>query len=256
MEAINSTHVLVFLTVVAVVYAVWTMIFITRESRRMNGKGRKSGKIASASDDERDDDDIMGKSKFVLEESVSLPQAAVTVETEPDTEKANTFVPEKVPDHPRQVAPEELDKVFGAPPPGEANEPLAINEPLYVEQPPFPEEYADDEEDENEDLPLRGRHPARGVRYEELGEAFRRVVHNPMMTDKEEEETGRILLGLRPTDMFEYIVSGDPKREDTVIYLMDTYLAAFQKRMSEREAGSQPPQKVSAAQEFDIRDFV
>jgi hypothetical protein len=149
-----------------------------------------------------------------------------------------------------------LDEVFGETPEGETNEPLEIEQPLYVEQPPFPEEGADDDgDDENEELPLRGETPAQGVSYENLGEAYRRVVHNPSLTNKEEEETGRILLGLRQTDMFEYIVSGSPTGEDKVIYLMETYLAAFQKELAEREAGSQPPQKVTVPQGFNLRDF-
>ena len=258
MDTINPTHVLVFLTAVAVLYAAWMMYFTMRESRRANGKERKDRETASVSDIQGRDDDIMGKSKFVLTRGVSVPQAAIAVETESDTEKANTFVPEKVPDHPRQVAPDELDDVFGVPPPGETNEPLDIDQPLYVEQPPFPEEEADwgGDDDENEDLPLAGRHPAHGVRYEELGEAYRRVVHNPSLTSKEEEETGRILLDLRRTDMFEYIVSGDPKRENRVYDLMESYLAAFQKRMAEREAESQSPLSNPSVEGFNIRDFL
>ena len=257
MDALNPIHVLVLLTVVAVLYAAWMMYFTMRESRRANGKEREDGKTASVSDNQGRDDDIMGKSKFVLPQSVSVPHATVGTETESDTEKANTFVPEKVPDHPRQVAPDELDDVFGNPPEGEKNEPLEIEQPLYVEQPPFPEEYADDDENENEELPLRGQTPAQGVSYENLGEAYRRVVHNPSLTSKEEEETGRILLEMRRTDMFEYIVSGDPKRENRVYDLMETYLAAFQKRIAEREAGSPTSQnEVAALQGFSVLDYV
>ena len=257
MDAINPTYVLIFLTVVAVLYAAWMVYFTMRESRRANGKERKGKETTSSSDGKVRKVDIMGKSKFVLEEGVSLPEAAVAVETESDTEMRDTFAPENVPEHPRQVAPDELDEVFGKPPEGEKNEPLEIEQPLYVEQPPFPEEFADDDEDENEELPLRGQTPAQGVSYENLGEAYRRVVHNPSLTIKEKEETGRILLDLRRTDMFEYIVSGDPKRENRVYDLMETYLAAFQKMMAEREAGSPTPQNdVAALQGFSVLDYV
>jgi hypothetical protein len=254
---INTTLVLVLLTVAAVGYAGWTVWFTMRESRRADGRGRKDGRSTSSSDNKVPQADIMGKSKFVLEQGVSLPQAAVAAESEPDTEKANTFAPETVPEHPRQIAPEELDEVFGKPPEGESNEPLEIDQPLYVE-PSFPEEEADDDEDENEELPLAGRHSAQGVSYENLGEAYRRVVHNPIITEREKEETGRVLLDLRHTDMFEYIVSGSPTRENRVFRLMETYLAAFaKKRMSAEAAGSPSPPKVAPAPVgFDIRDYV
>jgi hypothetical protein len=255
MNATIQTCALVFLTIVAVLYASVSMYFMIRESRHANGKEQKSKETHLLSDDKAHKTEIMGKSKFVLTRGVSAPQAAIDAETESDKEKENTFAPENVPEHPRQVAPDELDKVFGEPPQSEMNEPLDIEQPLYVE-PPFPEEDADDEEDENEELPLRGRTPAQGVSYENLGEAYRRVVHNPSLTSKEEEETGRILLELKPTDMFEYIVSGDPKREERVFNLMETYLAAFQERMAAREAESRSPQQVSVSQGFDIRDFM
>jgi hypothetical protein len=255
MEAINPTHILVILTVVAVVYAVWAMYFISRDSRRADEKGSNSKLKSSPSEDRKPVSDVMGKSKFVLTRGVSLPQAATAAETEPDAKKANTFAPEKVPEHPRQIAPEELDEVFGKPPEGETNEPLDVEQPLYVE-PPFPEEYADDDDDENEALPLRGRQTAQGVSYENLGDAYRRVVHNPTITKKEKEETGRVLLDLRHTDMFEYIVSGNPTREDRVMHLIDTYLSAFLKRMSADTAESPAPPSMAAPSGFDIRDYV
>ncbi len=241
---INSDHVLIFLTILTVIYTVYVLFYIIRDERRMKGKGRRKRKYSYQS--EIDDDDIMGKSKFVLEESVPPPQVTATAESAPQ--------------YPRQVAPEELDNVFGAPPQGEANHPLDIYQPLYAEQALSKGKayggYYDSDDDECEYLPLRGRQPARGVKFEELGDAYNRVVYNPIMTEKEEVTTGRILLDLKPTDMFEYIVSGDQKRENTAHYLIDVYLDAFRKRMLAEEAESLPMQDVIAPQGYTVSDSV
>ncbi len=50
MDAINPTYVLIFLTVVAVLYAAWMVYFTMRESRRANGKERKGKETTSSSD--------------------------------------------------------------------------------------------------------------------------------------------------------------------------------------------------------------
>lgn len=259
MGAISQTHVLIVLSAVAIVYALWMMYFTMRESRRMNKPGHKDNGD-TLSGEKRKKGDIVGKSRFVLPSGRSRPEAAVSPENERDTEKENIFAPANVPEHPRQIAPEELDEVFGQVPEGETNEPLDINFPLYesfpkedaedVEEPEF-----DDDEDENEDYPFEGKTYAQGVSYDQLGDAYRHVVHNPTLTDQQQEETGRILLNLKGTDMFEYIVSGPPEREDKVTSLMHTYLSAFNKRMAAESAESPSPQG-DFPPGFDVRDFV
>lgn len=239
MIVINSHTVLVLLIVFAVIYAVWTMVYLNR-------LGKTKKKTSDTKEDnpaKRKKGDIMGKSRFVLPLSGhSQPEAAVTPETESDTKKENIFAPASVPEHPRQIAPEELDDVFGAVPEGETNEPLDIDYPLPIK--PFPEGEAEEteDEDESEDLPFRGKPVARGVSFEQMGEAYRHVVHNPTITDDEKEETGRVLLNLKGTDMFEAIVSGQPGRGDKVDILINTYLTAFQKKVAERSAENEPPQ--------------
>lgn len=74
----------------------------------------------------------------------------------------------------------------------------------------------DEDEDDTEELPLLGRSLAQGVSFEQMGEAYRHVVHDPPSTDEQREETGRVLLGLKQTDMFEVIVSGRPDGNDRV----------------------------------------
>lgn len=258
MITINSYTILVLLIAFAVIYAVWTMVYLTGERRSRRKTEKKKNDTNGQNVAKRKKGDIIGKSQFVLPLSgQSQPEATVIPETELDTEKENIFAPASVPEHPRQIAPEELDDVFGAVPEGETNEPLDINYPLQVK--PFPEEEADEaeeteDEDESEDLPIRGKPVAQGVSFEQMGEAYRHVVHNPTITDEQKEETGRILLNLKGTDMFEAIVSGDSEQGDKVDILMNTYLTAFQKKVAERSAESPSPQG-EAHSGFDARKF-
>ena len=258
MDAINRTHVLIVLSAVAIIYAVWMMFFLMRESRRTD-KGKRNKGTDTPTSGNRRKGDIVGESRFVLPTGQSRPQAAVVPESELDTEKEDNFAPANVPEHPRQIAPDELDEVFGQVPEGETNEPLNMDFPLYES---FPEEDSeamektnfDDEEDENEDYPIEGKTYAQGVSFDQLGDAYRQVVHNPTITDEQQEETGRILLNLKGTDMFEYIVSGQPERENKVTSLIDTYLTAFSKRIAGDEAESPSPQG-AVPSGFDVRDF-
>lgn len=252
MITINSNTILVLLIVFAVIYAAWTMIYLNRLGKTQKKKNDTQEQTTT----KRKKGDIVGKSQFVLPLSgQSQPEATVTPETELDTKKENIFAPASVPEHPRQIAPEELDEVFGIVPEGETNEPLDIDYPLQVK--PFPEEEAEEteDEDESEDLPIKGKPAAQGVSFEQMGEAYRHVVHNPTITEEQKEETGRVLLNLKGTDMFEAIVSGQPERGDKVDILINTYLTAFQKRVAERSAESLTPQG-EVPMGFDVRNFM
>lgn len=251
MITINSHIVLVLLIAFAVVYAIWTMVYLNRLGKSQ----KKKNDVKEQTSVKRKKGDIVGKSRFVLPLSgQSQPEAAVTPETELDTKKENIFAPASVPEHPRQIAPEELDDVFGAVPEGETNEPLDIDYPLQVK--PFPEEEAEEteDEDESEDLPFKGKPVAQGVSFEQMGEAYRHVVHNPTITDEQKEETGRVLLNLKGTDMFEAIVSAQPGKGDKVDILINTYLTAFQKKVAERSAESLSPQG-EVPTGFDVRMY-
>lgn len=249
MITINSHTVLVLLIVFTVIYAVWTMVYLNRLKKKV----KKKDDTKEQNSVKRKKGDIIGKSRFVLPFSgQSQTEATVTPETESDTEKENIFAPASVPEHPRQIAPEELDDVFGAVPEGETNDPLGIDYPLQIK--PFPEEEAEEGEDESENLPLKGKPAAQGISFEQMGEAYRHVVHNPTITDEQKEETGRVLLNLKGTDMFEAIISGQPGWGDKVDILIDTYLTAFQRKVAERSAESLPPQgEVPAG--FNIRMY-
>lgn len=244
----TTTCILRLLTACAVGYALWTVWYLFRESRRSNRRPPVSGAAPRCRE-------IIGKSRFVLDRRRSLPQASIAAGTEKGIEKEPIFAPASVPEHPRQIPPEDLDEVFGDVPNGEQNEPLDIYYPLYEE--PFPDTEAEepDDEDETEELPLLGRSLAQGVSFEQMGEVYRHVVHDPPITDEQKEETGRLLLGLKKTDMFEAIVSGCPDGNDRVKTLIDTYLSAFQRRMAAEAAESPSPQGAVPAG-FDVRNYV
>ncbi len=248
MTAMTTTCILWMLTICAVGYTLWTVWYFIRESRRCNRRPPVSADVTIRKE-------IIGKSRFVLDRRRSQPQAAVAAETEKSIEKGDIFASASAPEHPRQIPPEDLDEVFGDVPAGEQNEPLDIYYPLYEESFPDTEAEESDDEDETEELPFLGRSLAQGVSFEQMGEVYRHVVHDPPITDYQKEETGRLLLGLKETDMFEAIVSGCPDGNDRVKNLIDTYLSAFQRRMAAEAAESPSPQGV-VPEGFDVRDYV
>lgn len=244
----TTTCILWLLTVCAVGYALWTVWYLFRESRRSNRRPPVSADTTVCRE-------IIGKSRFVLDRRRSQPQAAIAEQTEKGIEKGDIFAPASVPEHPRQIPPEDLDEVFGDVPDGEQNEPLDIYYPLYEESFPDTEAEEPDDEDETEELPLPGSSLAQGVSFEQMGEVYRHVVHDPPITDEQKEETGRLLLGLKETDMFEAIVSGCPDGSDKVKHLIDTYLSAFHRRMAAEAAESPSPQG-AVPDGFDVRNYV
>lgn len=204
---------------------------------------------------------IIGKSHFVLPpRRQPTPTTAIPEKSESKAEKADIFAPERSAEHPRQIPPEKLDAVFGTPPADESNEP----DPEGV---PFDESAASDyeadmdqemdreEEEENESRPPAGRSLAKGVQFEQIGEAYRTVAHEATPGDEKKQRVGRTLVELEQTDMFEAIVSASPEGADKVYDLMDSYLKAYYRRIAERAAES-PPSQVSAPEDFDVQNYV
>ena len=89
----------------AVGYALWAFFRLWRMERNEPADG-------IVAEDTPCRQEIIGRSRFVLDPRHSRPQAAVESETEKVTEKADIFVPTNVPEHPRQIPPEDLDEVF------------------------------------------------------------------------------------------------------------------------------------------------
>jgi len=256
MKLQTVSYILGVLALVALAYAIWAVGYFTVGYYRLKKTLAKN--TPKQEDSPKRKGDIIGKSRFTLPLSgQSQPEAAVEPENEKDTKKENNFAPSNVSEHPRQVPSDELDEVFGNPPEGEKNEPMEIEVPLS-DNSNFPDKGEVDEtedfEDETEELPTRGVHSALGVSFEQMGEAYRQVVHNPSMTEKEEEETGRIFLEIKETDMFEAIVS-QSEEGDKVNHLMETYLTAFHKTIAARSAEDNPP-RGSVPSDFDVRQYV
>ena len=246
MITISPYTVLVLLVAFTVIYALWTMFLFISENRRLRRGNREA--MLREQDRKKNKGDIIGKSLFVLDERISAPQAAKNTDNERDNKKENIFVPSDVPkEHSRIIPVGELDEVFGEIPPGEANLPLDIDCPI-------PEADEEDEE-EYEALQVSGRSLAEGISFEQMGEAYRTVVHNPIITEEKKEETGRVLLHLKHTDMFEAMVSGGPEREDRVGGLINSYLKAFHQRKA-GESGEDKPSATSVPKGFDVRNYV
>lgn len=248
MITITPNTVLALLVAFAILYALWTMHFFISENRRFQKENREA--MFREQERKKNEGDIIGNSQFVLKERISVPQTATEPDNEKDKEKENIFVPSDVPkEHSRIIPLGELDEVFGEVPPGEANPPLDIDCPIPEGLEPG------DEEEEYEALQVSGRSLAEGISFEQMGEAYRTVVHNPVITEEKKEETGRVLLHLKHTDMFEAMVSGEPEREDRVGGLIDSYLKAFHQRKA-GGSGEDKPSATSVPKGFDVRNYV
>ena len=248
MITIISNTVLALLVAFAILYALWTMYFFISENRRFRKENREP--MLREQDRKKNKGDIIGKSQFVLKERIPVPQTAIEADNEKDKGKENIFAPSDVPkEHSLIIPADELDEVFDDVPPGEANPPLDIDCPMPEEPEPA------DEEEEYEALQVSGRSLAEGISFEQMGEAYRTVVHNPIITEEKKEETGRVLLHLKHTDMFEAMVSGEPEREDRVGGLINSYLKAFHQRKA-GGSGENKPSATSVPKGFDVRNYV
>jgi hypothetical protein len=93
---------------------------------------------------------------------------------------------------------------------------------------------------------------ATGVNFDDLSGMVKTVDNPDNATPEEKEEAGRVLAEVRQTDMFEQVVSGEPKKKVTAGRLMDDYFAAYHRR--KRETMTDEP-SVKAPEGFDPRAF-
>lgn len=248
MEAVKCAALLA-LTLFAMGYALWVARRFERGERKTD---KETGKEAPQPEC-RHRREVVGKSRFVLPaRSQPAPKAATAGKNGKADEKADIFAPANVPRHPRQIPPEKLDEVFGAPPPGESNDPMEHSMPLYEDD--YAAETDEDEDENGGPQPIQGRPRATGDSFEKIGETYRALVHDNPLTDEKRQEIGETLLSLKRTDMFEAIVSAAPGGEDKVKSLIDAHLAAFHKKIAARAAGSPSP-PASVPDGFDVRNF-
>jgi hypothetical protein len=202
-------------------------------------------------------EDIIGKSGFDLRHS--LPHATTLIKSEKREENAPIFADEnagrETQNTPAIIPPSELDKVFSS---GQKTDDsgeidLVIDDKPEGEESDDNEDYVDTEESE-EAGGLSGVSMATGVNFDDLSGMVKTVKNPEAATSEEREEAGRVMTEIRKTDMFEQVVSGEPKKKVTAGKLMDDYFAAYHRR--KREAGeTNDEQSVKAPEDFDVRAF-
>lgn len=202
-------------------------------------------------------EDIIGKSGFDLRHS--LPQATTLIKSEKREENTPTFAEEnakvEVPNTPAAIPPAELDRVFSSnvetDNSGEID--LVIDDKPEGEESDDNEDYVDTEESE-EAGGLSGVSMATGVNFDDLAGMVKTVENPDTASPEQREEAGRVITEIRQTDMFEQVVSGEPKKKAIAGKLMDEHFAAYHRR--KREAGEMSNETtVKAPKDFDPRAF-
>ncbi len=202
-------------------------------------------------------EDIIGKSGFDLRHS--LPQATTLIKSEKREGNTPTFASENVKEEtqntPAAIPPSELDRVFSS---GvETDDSGEID--LVINDEPEGEESGDygdqvDTEESEEAGGLSGVSMATGVNFDDLSGMVKTVENPDAASPEEREEAGRVITEIRKTDMFEQIVSGEPKKKTAAGKLMDDYFAAYHRRKRETGEITDEP-GVRAPKDFDIRAF-
>jgi hypothetical protein len=202
-------------------------------------------------------EDIIGKSGFDLRHS--LPQATTLVKSEKREENTSIFADEndKTDEQkaPAAIPPSELDRVFssGQNPDDSGEIDLVIDDEPQGSASEDDGDYVDTEES-GEAGGLAGVSMATGVNFDDLSGMVKTVENPDAATPEEREEAGRVITEIRKTDMFEQVVSGEPKKKTVAGKLMDDYFAAYHRR--KREAGELSDESsVKAPKDFDVRSF-
>ena len=201
-------------------------------------------------------EDIIGKSGFDLRHS--LPQATTLIKSEKREENAPIFADgndkTEAQKSPATIPSSELDKVFST---GQKTEDSGEIDLVFNDEPQG--EASDDEdrvdtEESEEAGGLSGASVATGLNFDDLSGMVKTVENPEAASPEEKEEAGRVLVEVRQTDMFEQVVSGEPKKKVTAGKLMDNYFADFYRR--KREAGEITDEPgVKAPKDFDPRAF-
>lgn len=200
-------------------------------------------------------EDIIGKSKFDIRQSRT--EATTLINNEKENENASIFV-EKEEKKTSVVIPlDKLDEVFSTDNKTEENSDeinLEIENTPPEFEPDNDSEEIDETESEEEDTEGRaGVSMALGLDFNNLASMVRTVETPDNATSEEKEEAGRVLVEIRKTDMFEQVVSGEPKKKVVVSSLMDDYFAAFHRK--QQEAGELDEPIVKTPTDFDIRSL-
>lgn len=200
-------------------------------------------------------EDIIGKSKFDIRQSRT--EATTLINNEKENKNASMFVEKEEKKTSAVIPLDKLDEVFSTDNKTEENSDeinLEIENTPPEFEPDNDSEEIDETESEEEDTEGRaGVSMALGLDFNNLASMVRTVETPDNATSEEKEEAGRVLVEIRKTDMFEQVVSGEPKKKVVVSSLMDDYFAAFHRKQQDVRELEEPT--VRAPKEFDVRRF-
>lgn len=238
-----------------VLYALFVVLYLLRD-RIQKRKKNAAKKTVFNPFRTAPKEDIIGKSKFDIRQSQT--EATTLINNEKENENASIFVEKEEKKTSAVIPLDKLDEVFSTDNRTEDNSDeinLEIeNTPPELE--PDNDDDSDLDEEETEDADTEGRtgvSMALGLDFNNLASMVRTVETPDNATSEEKEEAGRVLVEIRKTDMFEQVVSGEPKKKVVVSSLMDDYFTAFHRK--QQEAGELEEPTVRAPKEFDVRRF-
>ncbi|MFR1814152.1 hypothetical protein [Dysgonomonas capnocytophagoides] len=199
-------------------------------------------------------EDIIGKSKFDLRQSRT--EATTLTNNEKEKENASIFVEEEEKKTSATIPLDKLDEVFSKDDlsdkdSNEINLEIENTPPEF--EPDNDSEEIDEEETEEDTEGRAGVSMASGLDFNNLANMMQTVETPDNATSEEKEEAGRVLVEIRKTDMFEQVVSGEPKKKVVVSSLMDDYFSAFQRKQREAEEIVEPT--VKAPTDFNVRNM-
>ena len=237
-----------------VLYALFVVLYLLRD-RMQKRKKNAAKKTVFNPFRAAKKEDIIAKSKF--DNRQSRTEATTLINNEKETENASIFVEKEEKKNSVAIPLDKLDEVFSTDNRTEDNSDeinLEIENTPPELEPDYDSEEIDETESEEEDTEGRaGVSMALGLDFNNLASMVRTVETPDNATSEEKEEAGRVLVEIRKTDMFEQVVSGEPKKKVVVSSLMDDYFAAFHRK--QQEAGVLEEPIVRAPKEFDVRKF-
>ncbi|HML64763.1 MAG TPA: hypothetical protein PKC55_08055 [Dysgonomonas sp.] len=237
-----------------VLYTLFVVLYLLRD-RMQKRKKNAAKKTVFNPFRAAQKEDIIGKSKFDIRQSRT--EATTLINNKKETENASIFVEKEEKKTSVAIPLDKLDEVFSTDNRTEDNSDeinLEIENTPPELEPDYDSEEIDETESEEEDTEGRaGVSMALGLDFNNLASMVRTVETPDNATSEEKEEAGRVLVEIRKTDMFEQVVSGEPKKKVVVSSLMDDYFAAFHRK--QQEAGVLEEPIVRAPKEFDVRKF-
>ena len=236
-----------------VLYALFVVLYLLRErmlKRRKNAMKKPAFNSFRAAPKE----DIIGKSKFDLRQSRT--EATTLTNNEKEKENASIFVEEEEKRTSAEIPLDKLDEVFSKDDlsdkdSNEINLEIENTPPEF--EPDNDSEEIDEEETEEDTEGRAGVSMASGLDFNNLANMMQTVETPDNATSEEKEEAGRVLVEIRKTDMFEQVVSGEPKKKVIVSSLMDDYFSAFQRKQRETEEIVEPT--IKAPTDFNVRNM-